>query len=146
MCTPNQIHAFSHSDDTPITISYLSKTLKQCIRILGLKGFYDTHSFQIGKTTDMALQGYSEQQIIPKGHWDSDAHKLYIQPDKIHIPPVISWVFFPPVGVPVALGHCPWLFIPKVSSQLKQHLYLTGLEINHELGTNTCLIGRVGNQ
>ena len=44
---------------------------------------YNTHSFRIGRASDMATEGYSENQIAMVGRWNSDAYKRYIKPDRI---------------------------------------------------------------
>ena len=35
------------------------------------------------ETSDMAAEGYSENQIAMIGRWNSDAYKRYIKPDRI---------------------------------------------------------------
>jgi len=45
---------------------------------------YNTHSFRIGKATDLVLQGYSTSQILTIGRWKSvKAFERYIKPGKI---------------------------------------------------------------
>ena len=41
---------------------------------------YNTHSFRIGKATDMWKQGYTDMQICLAGRWNSKAYKKYIKP------------------------------------------------------------------
>ena len=41
---------------------------------------YNTHSFRIGRTTNMMLEGYSEAQIKVAGRWISNAFIRYSRP------------------------------------------------------------------
>ena len=45
---------------------------------------YNSHSFRIGKATDMAQQGFSEIEICTLGRWKSDAYKAYLKPEFIY--------------------------------------------------------------
>ena len=44
---------------------------------------YNSHSFRIGKATDMAKAGASDSQIALMGRWRSNAFKQYIRPNLI---------------------------------------------------------------
>ena len=114
----NRVHAFVTPEGTPITRTLLSQTLRKCIQILGLEGFYDTHSFRIGITTDMAIQRYSEQQIANVRRWESDAYRIYIRPQVVNIP-VMAWLaILLPLSwrASVPQGHSPWPSTQKSSS------------------------------
>ncbi len=45
---------------------------------------YNSHSFRIGKATDMHKKGFSDSQIASVGRWSSQAYKKYIKPSYIH--------------------------------------------------------------
>jgi len=57
--------------------------------ILHMAGYspksFNTHSFRIGRATDMALEGCSDQQIKLAGRWKSYAFKDYIKPYLIRL-------------------------------------------------------------
>jgi len=70
----------------PVTASSVSRELKTVLQHLGYNStLYNTHSFRIGKTTDMAMSGSSEEQICMAGRWHSDAFRKYIKPNIINI-------------------------------------------------------------
>ena len=69
-------------------VSYYSfnSVMKKCISGVGLpEGSYGTHSFRIGRSTDLHSLGYTESQIKVFGRWKSGAFLNYIRPDVIHI-------------------------------------------------------------
>jgi hypothetical protein len=47
---------------------------------------YNAHSFRIGRTTDLALEGFSSEMIRLLGRWSSDAYLRYIRPDCLSLP------------------------------------------------------------
>ena len=62
------------------------KCLKLHLTLTGFKPIdFNTHSFRIGKTTDMAKQGYSYSLIALAGRWLSNAYLKYIQPSSVTI-------------------------------------------------------------
>ena len=79
--------AFCNADHSPITRPQLANELKFRLRMLGYEeAEYNTHSFRIGKATDMAKDGLSDRQIATAGRWASDAFLQYIRPSSISIP------------------------------------------------------------
>ena len=78
------VYAFTLEDFSPITRNQLATRLKRCIKDLGLDSSrYNTHSFRIGKATDMYKDGYSDRQIAEAGRWKSNAFLNYIRPNHI---------------------------------------------------------------
>ena len=76
--------AFQDFHGSPITRTNLLSALNYCITLAGLsQDEYNTHSFRIGKTTDLAQQGYSYPEISLIGRWKSNAFIRYIKPTTI---------------------------------------------------------------
>ena len=46
---------------------------------------FNTHSFRIGKASDMAKAGASKTQIALAGRWRSNAYLKYIKPKYIDV-------------------------------------------------------------
>ena len=68
----------------PISRQQFLGSLHSSVRCRSLDpSLYYTHSFRIGRSTDMMFQGYSDAQIRAVGRWKSDAYKRYIRPDII---------------------------------------------------------------
>ena len=77
-------YVFVSEDNSPITRNHLATRLKQSINDLGLNSDrYNTHSFRIGKATDMYREGYSDRQIAEAGRWKSNAFLYYIRPKHV---------------------------------------------------------------
>ena len=77
--------AFCLKDGTPLTRVQLLRVLHDHLTLTGYQcNEYNTHSFRIGKTTDLANQGYSHTQIAMIGRWRSNAYLKYIKPSHIH--------------------------------------------------------------
>ena len=75
---------FINENGLSITRPQLVKVLKSQLTHLNYDAtLYNTHSFRIGRASDMATEGYSENQIAMVGRWNSDAYKRYIKPDRI---------------------------------------------------------------
>ena len=71
---------FRFEDKQPITANHVRKTLKQVINNLHLdSSLYDTHSFRIGKATDMFKEGTTVEQIKEAGRWKSNAVYKYLR-------------------------------------------------------------------
>ena len=67
-----------------ITRTDLVNQLKQDLSDCNLNpSLYNTHSFRIGKATDMYLSGASDSEIAVLGRWKSLAFKRYIKPSII---------------------------------------------------------------
>ena len=79
--------AFLHESGAPLTRNQLAQFLKSQIASLGFDPcHYNTHSFRIGKATDMYRAGYSDRQIAISGRWRSNAFLKYIRPSAIAMP------------------------------------------------------------
>lgn len=78
-----QAQFFCHSNRTPMTRSQFSGVLKKAIKRIGLPNSqYQTHSFRIGRATNLAMRGVSAENIKKLGRWQSSAYGSYIRVDK----------------------------------------------------------------
>lgn len=69
---------------SPITRAHFTKVLQDCLKYLQLPARqYNTHSFRIGRTTDMALANTPHSTIQQIGRWKSTAYLKYIRTDII---------------------------------------------------------------
>ena len=76
---------FVNWDDTVVSRVQLVHMLKyQLAKLSYQPELYNTHSFRIGRATDLAINGYSDAQIAMRGRWKSNAFKKYIRPNIIH--------------------------------------------------------------
>lgn len=71
---------FCHADRTPVTRSQFSAVLARCISrvrpgCVGIK----SHSFRIGRASQLAALGLSEEKIRVLGRWHSGAFRTYIR-------------------------------------------------------------------
>ena len=65
----------------PYTQDAVRKMLEGVLKSVGVKpSEYNTHSFRIGKATDMWKQGFTDVQNCLAGRWNSRAFKKYIKP------------------------------------------------------------------
>ena len=78
-CTTTNHSLFIHSNTKPLTRFQFNAVLQKAIQSAGIGGHFGTHSFRIGRATDLALQGYSDQQIQTFGRWKSLAFQKYIR-------------------------------------------------------------------
>ena len=77
---------FVEENGRPLTAEALRKDINSILLTVGLKpNEYNTHSFRIGKATDMWAQGYSDAQICLAGRWNSKAFKKYIKPQILRL-------------------------------------------------------------
>jgi hypothetical protein len=78
---PKSQMAFVRIDGSPITASFVNKSLRDVLSFLGFDSSeFSSHSFRIGKATDMAKRGFTDIQICMAGRWSSAAFKKYIKP------------------------------------------------------------------
>lgn len=71
---------FCHENGSPLTRSQFAHVLSKSLHTLGKPlRKYRTHSFRIGRATDLAAQGVSELAIQKMGRWSSFAYKRYIR-------------------------------------------------------------------
>jgi site-specific recombinase XerD len=79
--------AFSWQDGSPLTRNFVVDNLHTLLSQMGLPPqAFNSHSFRIGRATDMAQQGYSYPQIATLGRWQSNAFLRYIKPTVVHAP------------------------------------------------------------
>ena len=68
----------------PITRSQFWTILKKCLTKIGKDAAdFGTHSFRIGRCTDMVRDGYSDEQIKKIGRWNSTAFRDYNRPEVV---------------------------------------------------------------
>ena len=73
-------HFFIFSGGKPIQPCNVRTTLRQILTNLKLEAnLYDTHSFRIGRATDLMRNGTSFETIKQKGRWKSDAIYAYLR-------------------------------------------------------------------
>lgn len=78
--------AFSLRNNKPFTRQKLLAVLKHHLTLAGHNpAHYNTHSFRIGKTTDMASRGIPYPKIAMAGRWNSSAYLKYIKPSSIFV-------------------------------------------------------------
>ena len=78
---------FINQGGQPVTRKQLSVWLKTAVELTGApSGRYNTHSFRIGRTTQLAAEGHSDETIRRTGRWKSDAYKGYIQIQSFSLP------------------------------------------------------------
>lgn len=77
---------FIHEHGKAVSRNQFSNFLKDCITMCGLQSqSYNTHSFRIGRATQMARDKVSEAKIKATGRWRSSAYVKYIRPDHISL-------------------------------------------------------------
>lgn len=77
---------FLHQDGAIVTYDHFSKMMKKCLSLANFEPkLFGTHSFRIGRTTDLSKQGFSDTEIRIMGRWKSDAFKTYIRPNVIYV-------------------------------------------------------------
>ena len=68
----------------PITRLQFWTVLKKCLSKLGRDAAnFGTHSFRIGRCTDMVRDGYSDEKIKKIGRWKSTAFRAYNRPEVV---------------------------------------------------------------
>ena len=78
---PSNNMIFIHKGGQQLRRSEIASMLKDLLKNIHLNHkLYNTHSFRIGKATDMHVLGYTDSQIRSAGRWASDAFKLYLKP------------------------------------------------------------------
>lgn len=77
---------FLSSSGKPISRQQFVNALHTSIKFRSLDpSFYNTHSFRIGRCSDMMSNGFSDAQIRAVGRWKSNAYKRYIRPSVISV-------------------------------------------------------------
>jgi len=73
---------FCHINTHPVTRQQFSGVLAKCIaKTKYAQGHFRSHSFRIGRATDLAAQGASNETIMHMGRWRSDCFKGYVRPN-----------------------------------------------------------------
>ncbi|XP_052784404.1 uncharacterized protein LOC128220167 [Mya arenaria] len=77
---PAGTSAFSHSNGLPVTRQQVTAVLNKCLTRAGHSTQnFKTHSFRIGRATDLAIRSVPETDIMKLGRWSSQAYKKYIR-------------------------------------------------------------------
>jgi len=75
---------FSQSNGKPITPKMVRSMLRLILDKANIRRVdFNTHSFRIGRATDMFKEGYTDLQISAAGRWTSQAFMTYIKPQII---------------------------------------------------------------
>ena len=76
-----------HENGKHVTRSQIAGKLQLTLQVLGKRpASYNTHSFRIGKISDMATSGSSQPQLKMTGRWKSNnAHQPYIKPSAVKL-------------------------------------------------------------
>lgn len=71
---------FCHGTGVPVTRHQFSAVLVKCMQHTSFDyNSYKSHSFRIGRATDLATSGLPASVIMKMGRWSSDAYKGYIR-------------------------------------------------------------------
>ena len=77
---PRASTAFCHIDTAPVTRQQVTAVLEKCLKRTGLDTkTFKTHSFRIGRATDLSVKGCPDDVIMKLGRWSSDSFKRYIR-------------------------------------------------------------------
>lgn len=77
---------YVHSGGKTVTRAQFSAMLNKCLETAGYNTTcFGTHSFRIGRCTDLARAGSTETQIKLAGRFKSNAFLRYLRPDVIHV-------------------------------------------------------------
>lgn len=68
-----------HSDTAPLTRFQFNAVLQKALKNSDTAGYFGTHSFRIGRASDMALQGVPHEDIQKAGRWISPVFLKYIR-------------------------------------------------------------------
>ena len=76
---------FIFQDRSPVLPAHVRSILRKALNRAGLdSSLYDTHSFRIGRATDLMRSGYTVDQIKLLGRWKSNAVFKYIRDVNMH--------------------------------------------------------------
>lgn len=77
---------YRHQDGSPLSRLFVKGELTKVLELIGKdQSEFNTHSFRIGRATDMFKEGQSEVKIQLAGRWKSNAFKKYIKPSLVHL-------------------------------------------------------------
>ena len=83
---PKADFAFVTKEGSPLSPAYIRASLRRVLDAINHKSLeFNTHSFRIGRATDMYANGYSDIQISKAGRWNSKAFLKYIKPQLINL-------------------------------------------------------------
>ena len=83
---PKAEFAFVTKGGSPLTPAYVRSSLRRILSSINHRSVdFNTHSFRIGRATDMYAAGYSDMQISKAGRWNSKAFLRYIKPQLIKL-------------------------------------------------------------
>lgn len=77
---------FINTDRTPVTIQQFTIVLRNAVAIASLPNRFTTHSFRVGKATQMASDGQPDHLIRRAGRWKSSAYQGYLRPENVILP------------------------------------------------------------
>lgn len=79
IASSNSEQFFCHANGKPLTRYQFSSVLSKTCKQAGFNSKILTHSFRIGRATDLALQGLSDDKIKMMGRWSSNSYARYIR-------------------------------------------------------------------
>ena len=101
---------FIQQANLPVNRASFVHFLNKCLVTSNLQvSRYNTHSFRIGRATQMAMDGHTNDQIKAAGRWKSSAFLKYIRPSYFTLP---SWVNSPLIECCLSLQ-----FLPEVDTR-----------------------------
>lgn len=72
--------AFVHQNGDPATRQQVTTILHKCLLKLGYNtACFQSHSFRIGRATDLSIGGLAPESIARLGRWSSDSYKRYLR-------------------------------------------------------------------
>lgn len=78
---------FIKENKKPLSRAEFSCFLKDCLELEGLSSeCYNTHSFRIGRATQLAQDNAPDSVIQQTGRWKSSAFRKYIRPTYVQLP------------------------------------------------------------
>jgi len=76
---------FVHSDGTTVCREWFTRLLKVNLALAGLDTrVFNTHSFRIGRCTQLVLDKYPDSYIQKLGRWSSTAYRKYVRPSTLY--------------------------------------------------------------
>ena len=78
---------FLDQSGRPVSRLNVSLILKTCLSLTGRNPtVFNTHSFRIGRATQLACDNATDNTIKSVGRWNSNAFKSYVRPSKVTLP------------------------------------------------------------
>ena len=83
--TPGKL--FVNISGQPLDRQYFNNAINMALLHLGMPAWeYNTHSFRIGRATQLALENAPDNTIRSVGRWHSNAYRTYIKPQAMPLP------------------------------------------------------------